>query len=188
ASLGLDWPRGVLVNTIYPDWPDDRAGLKEGDVVLAVDGMDVNNDQAVRFRLATYRVGDRARLQVWSRGRERTATLRAEEPPEKPAPDRRRITGRNPFAGVQIVNLSPAFNDANGLDLFQTGVAVESVDRGSVADYYGLRPGDVIEQVNGAAVATSGELEDLVVRFEGRRAWTFVVERGGRRLQRSLRF
>ena len=188
ASMGLDRPQGLLINRVYRGGPADRAGLRDGDIVLSVDGTEVNDDQAVRFRLATVRIGETARLRVLRNGRPRTLNLSAEAPPETPAPDRRRITGRNPFAGVEAVNLSPAFNDTNGLDLFLQGVAIVTVERGSVADYYGLRPGDVIEDVNGTTIETSRTLEQVMARFAGQRSWSFIIRRGGQRLQRELRF
>jgi Do/DeqQ family serine protease len=188
SSVGLDRPRGVLVNTVYPRGPADDAGVEPGDVVLSIDGADVDSEQALRFRLATRRVGDRAEVLVWRDGRERTLRMTAAAPPEDPPRDERLIDGANPFAGAQVGNLSPAFNEEVGLDLFMTGVAVLQVQRGSVAEYYGFVPGDVIEEVNGEPVTSSERLAKLVADADGSRTWSLILARGGRRYSRTFRF
>jgi Do/DeqQ family serine protease len=188
ASVGLDRPRGVLVNTVFGGGPADDAGVRPGDVVLSIDGADVDSEQALRFRLATRRVGDRAEVLVWRDGRERTLHMTAAAPPEDPPRDERLIDGANPFAGAQVANLSPGFNEELGIDPFMSGVAVLQVQAGSVADYYGFLPGDIIEEVNGQAVKSSEQLEQIVAASDGARAWSLVVDRGGRRYARTFRF
>jgi Do/DeqQ family serine protease len=188
STLDLDRPRGVLVSDVFPDGPADGAGVRAGDVVLAVDGAEVDSETALRFRLATRRVGERADVTVWRDGRERTLRLEAAPPPESPRRDQRAIDGASPFAGAEVANLSPAFNEELGIDLFRSGVAVMSVRRGSAADYYGFQPGDVIEEVNGEPVATTAELERSLRASEGARSWSLIVERGGRRYSRTFRF
>ncbi len=187
-TLGLDRPRGVLVNNVFPGGPAANAGVSAGDVVLAIDGAEIDTEAALRFRLATRRVGERAEVVVWRDGRERALRLNAESPPESPPRDLRLIEGQNPFAGAQVANLSPAFNEELGLDPFRRGVAVLSIKRGSAADYYGFQPGDVIEEVNGLSVGTTEDLETAVRAADGARAWSLVVDRGGRRYSRTFRF
>lgn len=188
ASLGLDRPRGVLINMVYPDGPADAAGVREGDVVLDIDGAEVDSESALRFQLATRRIGDRAELSVWRDGRERTLRLGAAPAPEVPARDERTLDGAHPFAGASVANLSPAFNEELGVDPYRSGVAIMSIARGSAAEYYGFAPGDVIEEVNGEPVATTKELEAVLAEHDGARAWGLVLERNGRRYSRTFRF
>ena len=61
-ALGLDRPRGVLISDIYAGGPADKAGLKEGDVVLTVDGRDVFDDRGMKFIAATKAEGETATL------------------------------------------------------------------------------------------------------------------------------
>jgi len=188
ASLGLDRPRGVLINAVFPDGPADNAGVREGDVVLEIDGEYVDTESALRFRLATRRVGGRADVKVWRGERERTLRLRAAPAPETPERDERALDGANPFAGAAVANMSPAFNEELGIDFFRTGVVVMSIARGSAAEYYGFATGDVIEEVNGEQVTTTKELESVLANHEGARAWGLVLDRNGRRFSRTFRF
>ncbi len=69
SSIGLSRPVGVLVNELYPGGPAERAGLKRGDVVTQVEGREVSDSEALRFRIATQAVGGTVRLTVWREGK-----------------------------------------------------------------------------------------------------------------------
>lgn len=187
-GLGLDRPQGFVISDIYPDGPADRAGLRPGDVVLSLDGVEVNDEAALRFRLATRRLGERAAIRVFRDGRAREVSLAVQSPPDRPAPDERELGGVNPLAGATVVNLSPAFNDERQIDVFLRGVAILSVTRASPADYYGFRPGDVIVEVEGTSIDTTAELQRLLSRADGARQWQVTVQRGGRNYARTIRF
>ena len=80
-------PLGVIVEDIHPDSPADRAGLRRGDIVTHVDGREVSDEQALRFRIATQKVGATARLTVWREGKERIVSVALIAPPETPPRD-----------------------------------------------------------------------------------------------------
>jgi Do/DeqQ family serine protease len=186
-SMGFDRPRGALVADIYPGGPADGAQLRRGDVILSVDGVEVNNEAAVRFRFATRAVGDEAQVRIMRDGRERTLAVSAEAPPGDREAARVVLNGRNPFQGVEVVELSPAFNDANGLDPFMEGVVVTRVQRRSAADFYGFQPGDRILSVNRRDVRSIDEIERELVRNDDAREWPVEIERRGERHARTLR-
>ncbi|PWE16529.1 serine protease [Marinicauda salina] len=186
-SLGLDRPRGAIVAELYPDGPAADAGLETGDVVVAVDGVAVNDEAGARFRFATRAIGETAELTVLRDGEERTYEITAEPAPGEEDAERVAIRGRNPFQGAQVVQLSPAFNEANGLDPFREGVIVAGVARRSAAAYYGFQPGDRIVSVADREIAT---VEDLLAVLDARddaAAWPVEIERQGERFARTLR-
>ena len=78
AALGLDRSRGAIVNEIYKGGPADRAGLETGDVILSVGGTDVNDDNGLRFVLATLRPDERVDLTVWRNEAQETLRVRTE--------------------------------------------------------------------------------------------------------------
>lgn len=183
-SLGMTAPRGVLVADVYPGSSADRAGLKDGDVILSIDGQAVNDEGGGAFAIGTHKVGDRVPMQIRRGEREQTLTVRAEAAPDTPARDERVIKGRNPFDGATVVNLSPAVAQDLGVDPFAgKGVLVTRVGQGYALNA-GLRPGDFIREVNGRPVNTVAELA-AVAASQGR-AWTVTIERQGQRI--SARF
>ena len=186
-ALGLDRARGTVISELLPGGPADRGGLARGDVILSVDGDDVNDDSGLRFKLATLRPGSRARILYVRDGRERTANVRVDTPQETPPRDTRPLAGGHPLDGATVANLSPAFAEELGFDPYATGVIVTRVDRRSAANLNRLGRGAVIRSVNGVSVSSARGLEDLL-RREAREAaqsdtgvaWEVEVEVGGR--------
>ncbi|MGF1463197.1 MAG: Do family serine endopeptidase [Maricaulaceae bacterium] len=186
-ALELDRPQGVVVDAVYPRGPADRAGLKAGDVILTVDGVEVNDEAALRFRFATRRVGETADVEYVRDGRRRTARARAEPPVEDPERDVREITFTGPFRGAEVANLSPAFAEEMRLDPFATGVVITRLNRRDLAGRVGFRPGDRIVAINGEEIETTRELERLLAVNDGARVWEVAIERNGRLLRETVR-
>jgi len=184
-GLGLRSPTGALLTQIFPRGPADRAGLKSGDVVTRIDGFEVTDPQALRYRVATMAPGKTVPIAYLRGGRERTARITLQPPPDKPEPNPTVIGGRNPFSGARVVNLSPAFNEKHGLDPLTAGVIVSGVERGSYAHRLRLRPGTIILEVNGAPIETVQDLERAAE--DGSRSWDVKVKIGDRILNQRIR-
>jgi Do/DeqQ family serine protease len=175
-SLGLDRPVGVLVADVYPGSAAARAGVRSGDVILAVDGDAVNEAAELNYRFSTHHSGDQVRLAVRQGSQTRTLSARADPAPATPAKDERTLQGRNPFGGATVVNLSAAAAQDLGVDPFAArGVVVTKV--GGYAASVGLRPGDVVKALNGRQIATTAELQSAL----GNQAtsWRITVNRSG---------
>jgi Do/DeqQ family serine protease len=176
-SLGLPAPQGAMVADVWPNGPAARAGLRQGDIVLQADGRPVVDAAALSYAIGTHRPGDTVQLTVRRGDRDQQLTLRAEPPPATPARDERTLAGRNPFDGATVVNLSPAVADELGLDAFgPPGVLVTGVNPG-LARNIGLRPGDIIREVNGQRIQSVRDLAAAVAAPQ--RAWRVTIERNG---------
>ncbi len=180
TSLGLSRPEGVLVNRIYPDGPAARAGIAKGDVILAVDGREVEDPKALNFRLAIGAPGKDARLDVWRQGRQANLRLPLETPPYRPAPDQTTLTGTQVLAGATVANLSPGLNKDLNIDLFERGVVVLKVARGSPAAELRLKRGDLVTKVADRPVEDVDQLTELLQK--ARQPWRLEIEREGERL------
>jgi Do/DeqQ family serine protease len=181
-SLGLSRPEGVLVTQLYPRSAGERAGLRDGDVILSVAGVDVRDEGGVRYQFATQRPGARVPLMVRRGGRTITLTATAEAPPGG-APEARELSGRHPLSGARVVTLTPATAEASGLDPFKSGVFIQTLDRRGVAARIGFQPGDIIDEVNGRPINDAAALDAAM--SQGRN-WVIGIERGGQR--REVRF
>ena len=177
-SLKLKRPIGVLVNQTYPGGPADLAGLKVGDVLTAIDGKEVDDIQAVRFRVATLSVGETATLTVLRGGHEVILGLALSTPPETPPRDATSLKGRHPLAGATIANMSPALAEELQVDALQKGVVITQITSSSAAARLGLQPGDFIVQVNGAKVANVASLKEELDK--GAPRWQIAIRRSGR--------
>jgi Do/DeqQ family serine protease len=178
-SLGLATPSGALVADVWPGGPAARAGVRQGDVVTAVDGHPVVDAASLNYAVGTHRPGDAVSVGLRRGGRDQTVTVRAEAAPATPPRDEQVIGGRNPFTGATVVNLSPAVAEQFGLDAFNTGVLVTAVNGGAAAAV-GLQPGDIVRAVNGRRIATVRDLMGAVSAPAP--AWQVTIERGGQQI------
>jgi Do/DeqQ family serine protease len=187
AELGLDRPRGVLLSEIFPNGPAAQAGLRAGDVVLSVDGREVFDEPSMKYVAATKPVGESIGVTFLRGGRQQTTQIRLAPPPGTTQIDRRMVTGRNPFEGAEIVELSPALADEMG-DAFRAGVMVSRVAFNSAASRF-VQPGDFVRELNGVTIRTAADLNTALGRINQSTApeWRFALERNGERLERVVR-
>jgi Do/DeqQ family serine protease len=181
AQFGLSRPQGVLIGEIEPGSPAARAGLRENDVVLSVNGTAVNEPGALTFQIATGRPGETASLQVQRGGRVETVRVPLQVRPAIPR-EQRTVASGSPLAGATVANLSPDVIEAFGGNVDELegqleGVIVTAAGEGYAGREAGFRRGDVIRDVNGRRVRTVGELQTAL---SGAREWRITVVRGGR--------
>ena len=179
ASLGFERPSGVLVRAIYPKSPAERAGLRVGDVIAAIDGLNIDSKRALNFRLGTRMIGGRAVASIIRRGKQRTIGVDLEVAPETPAREETLLRGKQPLAGAVVVNLSPAVAEEMHLDPFQDGVVVRRVaPRSPAKSYLDLKAGDIVLKVNGLPVTSVREIVREVAKPTTR--WELRLRRGQR--------
>ena len=159
-SLGLDRAGGVLVNSVFPGGPGEAAGIRAGDVLLEVRGREVVDQPGLNFRIATAEPGKPLPFLVFREGARFSLPVAPVLPPENPPREVTTLAGQNPFAAVTVANLSPRLDDELGLDFTATGVVVLELDPASAAARRNfVRPGDIILNVNGTAIARVSELK-----------------------------
>lgn len=178
-SMGLKRPAGALVASVIPDSPAAKAGIRTGDLIVAVDGQPIDDQNAFNYRFATKPIGGTAHLAVERGGKQVEAAVKLASAPET-ARDEILIRSRSPFAGAKVENLSPAVADELRLDASLHGVVVVEVTDGSTADNLGFKRGDIIISVNGETIENSRDLERVAAKRS--RAWKLVIQRGGRRM------
>jgi Do/DeqQ family serine protease len=178
-SLGLKRPSGALVAGVTEKSPAARAGLRTGDLIVAVDGQLVDDSNAFDYRFATKLPGGQAQLGVVRAGKEVKLAVALETAPETPR-DEILIQARSPFMGVKIANISPALADELRLDPAAEGVAVLEVSNGSLAQNLGFQRGDVIAQVNDRKIERTRDLDN--VAKQSNRQWRITIVRGGQKI------
>ena len=179
-SLGLSRPQGLIITEVYPQGPGARAGLQEGDVITAIDGAEINDQGGLNFRVGTRSPNDTVAVTILRDGRTQTLNARVAALPGDADPGQGTSVGQGALAGLQGVALNPALADRLGGDPFTSGVVVTGLQRNSIPARIGLRPNDLIVQVDGRPATSVAALG------RAQRGSELTIVRGGRRLTGRL--
>ncbi|MEM7300299.1 MAG: DegQ family serine endoprotease [Pseudomonadota bacterium] len=184
-SLGLDRPRGALIAGVIGDGPAEQAGLSVGDIILKIDGFDIEHVNALGYRLTTAGIGKTIAVEVLSRGKTISTELTLAKAPETTPRNVRQIDGSSPFTGARVANLSPALAQELDFDANVRGVIVLSVARGSSAERFDIRPRDVIVEINREKVQNVRQLARI--SNESARLWRYIILRKGQYIRQFVR-
>lgn len=168
-ALDLGRPRGVLINTVNADTPAEKAGLKDGDVIISVDGQEVNSTSRLRSIVSLSPIGHEARLDLLRDGKEKRITVKLAKLPEEnlaaASPDRGTEISDG-IEGVTVRQLTSRFRRMSDIPDDIEGVFVSNVERRSKASREGLESGDVILEIAREAVLDLDDYQRLVGKDE----------------------
>lgn len=180
-AQGLDRPVGIIVTEVYEDGPADRAKLRRGDLVTAINGREVFDERGLIFLAATQSPGERVRLSVLRGGKAQTVSVLLTPPPGARDAELNLMSGAHPLSGAEVAVLSPALAESLGGDPFAKGILVtRNPPRRSIARRVGLRLGDIVVAINGQETSTKPQLERALKANDG--SWQLTIERNGRRI------
>jgi serine protease Do len=188
-SLGLKDSSGAMVAGTTDGGPAEKAKIRGGDIILRFDGQDVKDMHTLPRIVADSVVGKEVPVVLWRDGKEVTVqTVLAERPVDtklasadagtKPEGARSvDITG----LGMKVAPVSDALKEKFGLGADQKGVVITDVAPGTAAAERGLKPGDVITEVQQTEVVTAGDVQKQVeaARKAERKNVLMLIQREG---------
>jgi Do/DeqQ family serine protease len=182
-TLGLKLPNGALVSSVVSGSPAAKAGLKVSDLIVGIDGQEIDDPNAFDYRFATRPIGGSAQIDVQRAGKALKLTIALEAAPDS---DRGEIvlTSRSPFQGANVANISPALADELHLDSDIEGVVVIDLAEDGTAAHLGFQKGDIILAVNNQKIAKSSDLEKAT--RESSRVWRITLMRSGQQINVTL--
>lgn len=183
-TLKLKSTQGSLTAQVTKNSPAEKAGIKAGDVILAINDKEVQDPVALKFRLATVPLGSPIKLRISRDGKISEVTMTAEAPPENPPRDETLIKGANPFSGAVLVNISPALMEEMGSLGVEAGVVVYKVE-GGVAARIGLQRGDIPLSLNGEKITSVSQLRKLL-ESEHTSQWQIQLRRAGQTVNMTI--
>ncbi len=169
---------GILVAQVVKDSPADRAGLRVGDIIVALNGKKLDSVRDLQFSVMKTKPGTEVTLTVVREGKKMKLKVKIGELPEKVSGKKPRYEGEN--LGLSLRDLTPAEKARLGVE----GVLVVGVVPGSPADHSGLRPGDIIMRVNNRKIDSVGEFQRVMdsLREMGKEKALLLVRRGASNL------
>lgn len=158
-SFGLEKNTGVLIVEVLEDTPAEKAGLKSGDVILKMDGEDVENNVSFRNAVSFIKPGTKIKLTVLRGDKEKEITVKVGSKADSVLAKGSSEIGRKFGLGVQELTkeLAQKFGYKHG-----TGVIVTEVIKSSSAEQFGIEPGMLILSVNRQEVNTVKEFNDAL--------------------------
>jgi Do/DeqQ family serine protease len=185
-SLSLREVKGALAGDVKPGSAAARAGIERGDVIVAFDGVPVEDANSLRNRVAATAPGSKVTLTVLRNHQERTLTARLGElEPTRTAGSDAAGGSERGKLGLSLKPLSPAEARELGAEGAK-GLLVAEVDPDGPAAASGFQAGDVIEQVNGRPVAAVSDLKDATKDATDARPALVLVRRKGASLFLTL--
>lgn len=188
-AIGLDKPKGVLIQGIVEDGSAATEDIAIGDVILKIDGKEINQANQLQAYVATRRAGDEVDLTIFRDGEEisRTVTLKARDEDGEPVPlagrkeesdkkDREIVSKEFDSIGMTVKNMTSAEYENYDVD---HGIIITSVKRFSKAEQQRIGRGVVITDVDKNPVDSVKDFQDAIEAKKGKAVLMKVVYRDG---------
>jgi len=158
-SFGLEKPAGALVSSVEPGGPAEKAGLKNGDIILAVDGSNISEAADLQRAIGGRHPGDTVKVKIWRNKSARTLSVKLAEMNDSVA-----TIGDSDNQAAPGGSLGLAVRPLNGREAQRLGVDGGLVVQGAsgAAAKAGIRQGDLILAVGNLQVTTVSELKRAV--------------------------
>lgn len=182
SSLNLPAARGAIVTSVTPGGPAEKAGIKRGDVITAVNKHPVTDNNNLRNVVASMAPGSNVEVTALRNGRDQKFQVALAELPERERPETEATSSRDAAPGNERFGLtlqppSPEMASRHGLDADDQGLLVTRVDPASNAAAAGIRAGDLIQEVNRQPVKTFAEFNAAIQQSGARPALVLIKRR-----------
>ncbi len=182
-SFNLKSRDGALVAEVVPDAPAAKAGLKEGDVITAINGKKVTDANSLTFAVTANAPGTKLTLDVLRDGKAKEFTATAgTRPGSRKAADNDEYSksdnDEGVLNGVAVDDLDADARQALNIPARIKGAVVTQVDPESASARAGIRRGDVILEINKQPVKNAQEAVDLSAKVESKKSLVKLWSRG----------
>ncbi len=201
SSLGLPKNHGEIVARVEPGNGAARAGIRQGDVIVKVNGQDVTPDNTLSYIVANLPIGSRVPLDLIRDGKRTTVTaVVGERPSEKQLAAANGLSGDDDDSaatpggvpsgqqaaraslGLTLQALTPTLAQQLGVPTMVHGVVVTAIDQSSDAAQQGINRGDIVLSINQTLTPTAQAAAAAVdaARRGGRPSVLLLIQRGAR--------
>lgn len=181
-AVGLDKPRGAMVSTVYPGDPAHKAGIKPGDVILAVNGHDVEDPRALTRMIGGLKPGSMVKLSVFREGKmlELQARLEKRVDEKVARADRRekRFEGvKDEVLGLVVTDITPEVQKEYDLPDNQ-GILVLDVDTKGPSSRGQIQKMDVIKEVDRKEIRSVEQYKAALSAKKKGQSVLLLIQRG----------
>lgn len=173
-SFGLDRATGALVNQVLPGSPAEKAGIRQGDILLRYNGREISGVRNLQLLVANTPVGQKANLEILREGKRQELSVAILSQPED-TPQKEPVVGNAEGLGLIVVPTED-----------RQGVRVEEVDPQGVAAAADIQVGDLVLSINQREVSSLADFEEAIQKLKGARYVRLLVRRGNATLYHAF--
>lgn len=176
SYFGLSDKSGVLISRIVEASPAEKAGLKPGDIIISLDNGRIRNTEDLIRAILKKNVGDKVTLgvmrdlklysavvEIGERPEEKTAAVAQKKAQAAPQASPKAIKS---WRGLEVSDITPEIAQRFRINI-ESGVIVMSVEPGSSAERAGIRPGDVIYEINRVSIRNAKDYSVAIENVSG---------------------
>jgi Do/DeqQ family serine protease len=170
--LNLLNKKGVLVQAVEPSSPAEKADIRPMDVIVSIGSQQVHSIDEYFSVLRDYAEGDTLEFKLFRKGRLENASIKASIFPETLALD---LSWRR--AGILVENITAKHRKRLGIST-RSGVMISKVRKGSFLSSIGVRPGDVIVQIDDIVLSNVEEYKQAIIKRRLKKSIVILLMRG----------
>jgi serine protease Do len=197
-ALGLSKKtRGVLIGDVFKDQPADKAGIKRGDIIVAVNEKAVESANELRNAVAAIHPGVKVPVELIRNGKKVTVKVKLTGRDRKktqstlsskaPAAEGGGATGFSEKLGIKVGSLTPKLYEERGIEKSVKGVIVKEVEGSSLAAANDIRPNDIILEVNRRGIANVRDFRNATKSIKAGDSVLFLIMRDGNTFFRAFK-
>lgn len=174
--------KGVLVIDVEANSPAAKAGLKNDDVITDFNGRSVTDGRRLQLAVAETKPGATVPVQIIRDGEKKTIDVTVKQLSDKnelASADSSKDADNGTLNGVEVADLDQQAHDQFNVPKSVNGAVVTQVDPGSAAAEAGLKPGDVIQEINRKPVKNAEDAVKLTEKSDDKRTLVRIWENGG---------
>ena len=170
--LNVPDKKGVVVKAVEPGSPARKAGLQEGDIILAIGSKKIASPRDYWSIKKTYAAGDSLKARIWRDNQIKTVSIKSRVFPMERADG---LAFRT--LGIRVSNITKE-NRSYFRIRIREGVVITEIARNSHLDRIGARPGDVIRQIDDMAISNKEEFKKAIVKYRQKQSVVILLQRG----------
>ena len=189
SSLGLDRPYGALVASVIPNSPAEKAGIKPGDVILDFNGSEVTEMRKLPRLVAETKVNSKSNVTIWRNEKKKSlkvviAEMKEEEKEVKESKEKTdsEMLKSDYFEqlGITLSSITQDVRMRQNIPENVSGLLVTKVEQNTDAEIKGIRPGDIIQQINQVSINDINAFRKIISSLKGsKKGVLLLVNRQG---------
>lgn len=178
-AMGLSTTRGALVVEVENGSPAQKAGIKQGDILIAINGNEVRDASSIRLFISEILPGTKVPVRMLRDGKAMTVNVTMGDLSKAQSAEEKYTVKDNKFLeGATVSNITPGMRQSLNIAETVKGVVAVSVQENSPAASMGIRSSDVIVQINGMKIGNLSEFKQALKKMQGRKATISVYRQG----------